>query len=262
VSVVELTIPTANMRALSPAEQNLLLTFGVACNELAVLVRLAIFGAHHHRMGRMYEAFAASQQMTIMKLLAGKIHECWKLVRVRYFGSGLSKKYDSIIMRETKEDLKTLQRYFKSGSNIIARIRNEAAFHYSNADVRDSFDYVSGKRECLVYMAQKKFWHELHFYAEVAMAGHLFAHVHKDRAKAIRAAQNDISEVGTKLASVMGEILQEVRQIAMKTDPDGVRAVIFPVELERRRTLTSIPIFIKPTEYNIEYLRLARALGR
>jgi len=94
------------------------------------------------------------------------------------------------------------------------------------------------------------------------MAGHLFAHVHKDRAKAIRTAQNDISEVGTKLASVMGEILQEVRQIAMKTDPDGVRAVIFPVELERRRTLISIPIFIKPTEYNVEYLRLARALGR
>ena len=119
VSVVELTIPIANMRALSPAEQNLLLTFGVACNELAVLVRLAIFGAHHHRMGRMYEAFAASQQMTIMKLLAGKLHECWKLVRVRYFGSGLSKKYDSIIMPETKADLKTLQRYFKSGSNIL-----------------------------------------------------------------------------------------------------------------------------------------------
>ena len=60
----------------------------------------------------------------------------------------------------------------------------------------------------------------------------------------------------------MGEILQEIRSVAMKSDPDGVSAVIFPVELERRRALTSIPIFIRPTEYNVEYLRLARALGR
>jgi len=158
VEVVELTIPIANMTALSSAEQNLLITFGQACNELAVLVRLAVFGAHHHRKGRMYDAFAVSQQMTIMKLLAGKIHECWKLIRVRYFGTGLSKKYHSIILAETKADLRELQRYFKSGSNIIARIRNEAAFHYSNADVRDAFNYITDRRECLVYMAQKRFF--------------------------------------------------------------------------------------------------------
>jgi hypothetical protein len=263
VSVVELTIPIENMRALSAAEQNLLITFGQACNELAVLIRLAVFGAHHHdRRGRMYEAFAVSQQMTIMKLLAGKLHECWKLVRARYFGTGLSKKYDSIIMRETKADLKVLQRYFNRSSNMIARIRNEAAFHYSNADVRDAFRYVTGKHQGLVYMAQKRFYHELHFYAEVAMTGHLLGQVHKDRVKAIRLAQNDIAHVGTMLASVMGEILQEVRNVAIKINPNIVRAVIFPVELERRRNLTSIPIFIRTTEYNVEYLRLARTLGR
>ena len=68
-------------------------------------------------------------------------------------------------------------------------------------------------------MAQKRFYHELHFYAEVAMTGHLLGQVHKDRVKAIRLAQNDIAHVGTMLASVMGEILQEVRNVAIKINP-------------------------------------------
>jgi len=166
------------------------------------------------------------------------------------------------MLKDTKADLKALQRYFKKGSNIIARIRNEAAFHYSNADVREAFGYVTDKRECLVYLAQKRFWHELHFYAEVAMAGHLFAQVHRNRVKAIRTAQNDIANIGTKLTGVMGEILAEVRASAMKHDPSNVSAIIYPVEMERRRALSSIPVFIRPTEYNVEYFRLARALGR
>ena len=85
VSVVELTIPIENMKALSAAEQNLLITFGQACNELAVLIRLAVLALIiQTKMGAGCTRHSVSQQMTIMKLLAGKLHECWKLVRARY----------------------------------------------------------------------------------------------------------------------------------------------------------------------------------
>ncbi|MDR3558446.1 MAG: hypothetical protein P4L61_02855 [Candidatus Pacebacteria bacterium] len=125
--ITELRIPVASIKALSIPEQNLLVAFALAHNELAFLARLAIIGEHQTRSGRIFDAFSLSQQLTILKLYAGNIHECWNLVRLRYFSTQLSKKYDAKVSKYSKENLKFLKKHFSGSKNVISLVRNKAA---------------------------------------------------------------------------------------------------------------------------------------
>ena len=149
----ELRIPTASIKSLPVAEKNLLVAFALAHNELAFLARLGTIGGHQTKRGRIFDAFSLSQQLTILKLYAGKIHECWNLARMRYFGTQLSKIFDPRISAYDRENLRFLKKYFDKSNNIISLVRNEAAFHYSRADVHRALEFISGEKGCITYFA-------------------------------------------------------------------------------------------------------------
>jgi hypothetical protein len=99
--ITEVSVSKESLESLTESEQSLFVAFGLANNELGFLIRLATIAGHQTQVGRMHDAFQFSQQMAILKLLAGKIFECWKLVRMRYFGPGLSRVYDKLIDAQT-----------------------------------------------------------------------------------------------------------------------------------------------------------------
>jgi len=68
--------------------------------------------------------------LLFIRLLAGKLNESWILLEHKYFGSALSKKYDSKLDDEAKKVFQKLRKYFGS-ENACNKIRNQFAFHYS-----------------------------------------------------------------------------------------------------------------------------------
>jgi hypothetical protein len=140
--------------------------FALAHNELAFLPHLATIREHQTRSGRIFDAFSLSQQLTILKLYAGNIHECWNLVRLRYFSTQLSKKYDAKVSKYSKENLKFLKNHFSGSKNVISLVPNEAAFRYSRADVHQVLDCVTADRRCVTYLSGAKYHYELYEFGE------------------------------------------------------------------------------------------------
>ena len=256
----ELRIPTASIKALPVAEKNLLVAFALAHNELAFLARLGTIGGHQARKGRIFDAFSLSQQLTILKLYAGKIHECWNLVRMRYFSTQLSKKYDFRISTYDRENFRFLKKYFNKSRNIISLVRHEAAFHYSRADVYRALDFISGEQGCITYLAGGNYHYEMYEFGEMAMAAHLFDQIDENRKRAVVTFQRELAEVGTRLSHLLKDILFIALQDAVSVDPKGATIIVSKLGLDRKRNTTPIPVLIKPNDYYNEFTKLRRLL--
>jgi hypothetical protein len=260
VDINEIRIPTTSIRALGVLEQNLLIAFGLAHNELAFLARLATIGGHQTRKGRIFDAFSLSQQLTILKLFAGKIHECWNLVRLRYFNTHLSKTFNGRISADSKNNLKYLKKYFNKPGNAISLIRNEAAFHYSRTNVHESLDHIAGSLGCITYLSGNRYYNELYDFCEMAMSAHLLDQINQNRSRAVATVEEEIGEVGSNLSHFLKDILFIVLQDAAAIEPKQVKIIVRKFGLDRKKNNTAIPIFINLNDYYNEATKLRRLL--
>jgi len=257
---MRLDLPKSTVQTLSNVEQNLLIAFGAAANELAFLTRLVTVASHQRHKGRMYKAYALSQQLTALKLFAGKIYECWKLVRLRFFNSKLSKAYVPLIPAHSKDALRELKKYFARSKNIVGLIRNEAAFHYSRTDLYPALARMPGEASYTAYLAGRRYYNELFEFCELAMAGHLLDQIHHDHYRAIRTIQNDVADIGSKMLLLLGGVAFQLIVEAQRRSTEKGRVVIRSMPLERKSDNHSIPIFIHPHDYSGEFFGLSRAL--
>ena len=210
----------------------------------------------------MYEAYALSQQLTALKLFAGKIYVCWKLVRLRFFNSKLSKAYVRLIPTHAKDALRELKEYFARKNNIVGLIRNEAAFHYSRAYLYPALARMSGETNYTTYLAGRRYYNELFDFCELVMAGDLLNQSHRDNYRAIRTIQNDVVDIGSKMLFLLGGVAFQSIVEAQRRSTEKGRVVIRSIPLERKSDNHSIPIFIHPHDYSGEFFGLSKALKR
>lgn len=76
-------------------ERRLLVLMAHAGNELNVLSKLFHFSARAESTTPILVEAENAQSMVIGRLLTGKIYECWKLMQSAFFGTGISKTYES-----------------------------------------------------------------------------------------------------------------------------------------------------------------------
>jgi hypothetical protein len=141
---------------------------------------------------------------TLQKVLAGKIYECWKLVTARYFATGLGHFYDLKLLHPGKESLARLKRYFGRSTNIIALIRNKAAFHYSRRDVSAYLDELTDD-DCRIYIASTI--NALYWVGEEPMRRHLLRQIDPDNNRAIQIMSQDLSDVGKDMVCFLGYLI-------------------------------------------------------
>ncbi len=263
-NMLRVDTPKGALKTLTALEQDLLIAFGAAANELAFLARLTTICGHHTHPGKMHAAYAFSQQMTTLKLSAGKIYECWNLVRQRYFGTKLSKQCDATLPSNAVTALAELKKYFANGANIVGLIRNEAAFHFSRAPLHPALDSVPDDAVCHSYLAGVHYYLELFDFCEIAMAGHLLEQIHKDRYRAMRIIQEDIARIGSYMSWFLNQtaftILAEAVNRAAPVSKG--RMVRMQVPLERKRRNEPIPVFIRPSDYAKEWFQVSKSLRR
>jgi len=90
------------------AERRLLVLMAHAGNELNVLSKLFHFSARAESTTQILLEAENAQSMVIGRLLTGKIYECWKLMQSAFFGTGISKTYESQFDTEASQALQAL----------------------------------------------------------------------------------------------------------------------------------------------------------
>lgn len=131
MKILKVEIPKLKLCSVEEREQIFLLQFGNLLNELSVLHKLVHFTTNTDAHDRTVRAAQNSQAFLLLRILAGKLWEGWRLLERDLFKTKLSQEYVRNLSDLGTNSLDGLMKYF-CGQNIIYRIRNEFSFHYSD----------------------------------------------------------------------------------------------------------------------------------
>jgi len=128
----QVTLRKDHLARLTNAERNLFFLAGHILNELNSLNK--VFGwclGSKAEGGTDTSSLAhGMQSMIYARVLAGKLFEAWEALGATWFSSKLSATMEEGLHPDSRAALSALKAYF-SHSNLIFKVRNSFAFHYS-----------------------------------------------------------------------------------------------------------------------------------
>jgi hypothetical protein len=126
---MKIEISKSKLLSIQEDERIFFVQFGNLMNELNTLQKLIYFSSHATD-NEIIRRGSHSQALFLVRILAGKLFEGWRLLEKNFFGTKISKTYQKRMTKLGKRRLSELKHYFGK-SNIIRVIRNEFSFHYS-----------------------------------------------------------------------------------------------------------------------------------
>ena len=163
MTIYKATLSKNKLLELPADESSLFLSLAHFSNEIIALTKLVIWS---HDFSSEDEAATDGQtalSLMLIKLMSGKLKEGYNLITKKFFGTELSRKYESFLPDESKEVLNQLKRYFGK-RNTIDYVRNNYAFHYTleniisaipNTPEELTFYFETGRQEnTLNYFAE------------------------------------------------------------------------------------------------------------
>jgi hypothetical protein len=128
-------------------ERFFFLIAGHLANDINILATLLIVAFQtgrqegHFQDGPRAEA-AITQQLLLIRVLAGRLHEANRLIGTEYFGKGFHSKYESDLSDTAKDALRRFGAYFGGKNNIISRLRNRFAFHLNREEIEEVYNDI------------------------------------------------------------------------------------------------------------------------
>lgn len=144
-----LTLSSVNLAAddvaqLPDAERGFLLLAGHLHNEIAILNKMVVWSISAGSRPTSHDVVEGSQALFIAKLLGGKVCEAWDALEVGFFGNRISRVVVPLLKHEPNCALQTLKTYFGT-QNLIRRLRNDYAFHYTPSDIGAAWNGVAAE---------------------------------------------------------------------------------------------------------------------
>jgi hypothetical protein len=122
-------ITKERLSKLDPETRTLLFLLGHACNEIMVLQKILHAMPRSPHKSELVNMADMGQAFIVMRLLAGKLHEAWELVKKRVQPRrAVPHKYLSNVSPKGARALRRLNTHFGKKSPITD-IRNNLAFH-------------------------------------------------------------------------------------------------------------------------------------
>ncbi len=174
----------AQLDAMPKSERNFLILLAHCANELAILAKLFHFSAGGRPRKQLNRQLMNVQALLMGRLVTGKIHECWVILKNQYFGKALQKKYHRKLDAEARAVLETMQKYF-TDPNLIRQVRNKFAFHYDVGQIAKGYATLKADEPLDIYLSKSQA-NTLYAFADV-IAGHSMLETIKrgDTAKAM-----------------------------------------------------------------------------
>jgi hypothetical protein len=93
-----------------------------------------------------------AQLFLVLKLLSGRLHEANSLISSHYFGKGLHKKYENEMSERAQDGRRRFSVYFGGEDNIITKVRNKFAFHFSRPEIEFTYHALPKNFEFIQFL--------------------------------------------------------------------------------------------------------------
>ena len=133
IEVFRVPISKEQLRAIPPAERNLLLLASHAVNQLSVLRKLLIFSLNYQSQSELESTLSAGQSQTILRFLFGALAEGWEMVKRPINQKLIGRDYVDIIEADGKAVYENRKKHFGE-LNLLHRLRNTIAYHHPSAE--------------------------------------------------------------------------------------------------------------------------------
>lgn len=134
-------------------ERSFFFALGHVANEINILNKQTVWSGEF----KSDDDWCVKGQITLSlffhRTLAGKLNEANELIRQSFLSKKFSKDYVALSDSETKEVLEQIKKYFGK-SNIVNKIRNSHAFHYSSEDFSGNCEEVPDELELFLHKTQ------------------------------------------------------------------------------------------------------------
>lgn len=186
-------LPPEAFQALSENDRGLLVLLGHILNDVSVLNKLLACTARIEAGPSWVVHTGSCQAFLFAKLLIGKLSEAWTAIQNGYFRTSSSRTYADLLPPPAAESLTELKSYF-SRTNLIARVRNTFAFHYSFEHAKQPLPADVVSDELVLYLHQHT-GNSLYQFSEYAMNRALLKVI--DPTDPAAAMQRMLSELST-----------------------------------------------------------------
>jgi hypothetical protein len=228
-------------------ERTFVLIAGHMHNELAILNKLFAWCLSGQTRTTPTESKVnVLQAGSIARILAGKLHEGWQLMRDAYFGSKLSLELEALLHESTHCSLASLKSYFSS-ANLIHTVRNSYSFHYSvdeiarhwhEAALEPDFDFLIGNT----------YGNSFYQASELAVTMAVLNGINpKDKSAALKAFLEEIQNVASLFNDFLSGVMLVILERALGNDLSAA-AVIEDVYPKRGLNEINIPFFYSPPD--------------
>lgn len=187
-----------------------------------------------------------TQQLTVVKLIAGKLWEANELLNKGFFGNGLSKIYESILDPDTQKSLDTLKQYFSRKTSLYT-LRHNYSFHYTFdvlTTLPDQWDRVPDE---LTFCAGRFPAHSLFFVSEVMVNKAMFMQLGAGNfAEGVQLFWDDIRNINDALIAVCGTLFTLVVHKYIGKGPPEIDMAVIGVLNPPSIDEPAMPFFVMP----------------
>jgi len=127
---------------------------GHISNEISILQKILVACMNYRGQTEVAQEGYSTQNLVVAKILGGKLLEAWHALERLYYGAQLSRRMGPELMEESRHAEVELKRYF-SGQNLLHKVRNGAAFHYSGDAVPDAIAALPDEFSLKIYLAEE-----------------------------------------------------------------------------------------------------------
>ena len=247
IKVYPITYSKAQLDAVPEVERIFYLMAGQLTNDLNWLSNLLMFSINPVDGPPVRAHVNRSLTMFLMRLLAGRLHEGWRMTRGKPFRE-IYRKYESELAIDTKQNLRVLKTYFGRADCTVEKIRNKMGFHSDVELFKEGYRAFTSDEIFTDYLAEARG----HCYYGAADMVNVFAMTKilpkVDWQAAYRQIADDIMRVSQQLTDVVLDLMKvfTARYIG---------ASLTPTDLERNKVVienapfadeVNIPFFSKP----------------
>jgi hypothetical protein len=128
IEIYQIGYSKAQLDAVPEDERLFYLMAGQLANDLNWLSNLLMFSINPVEGPPVRVQINRSLSMFLMRLLAGQLHEGWRMTRGKPFRD-IYRKYETELTTETEQNLRSLKVYFGRANCIVEQMRNKMGFH-------------------------------------------------------------------------------------------------------------------------------------
>lgn len=236
-------VPKSYLEAIPEAELAFYTHLGHVRNELLVIEKFLVWTMENQTDGDVLSDVNVFQELIILRLLAGKLHEGWQLLNNKTY-STIFESLRTGLDSKTRTTLKELDAYFGNKKNMIEMIRNRFAFHYDSSLIRKQLSSVEETDQLAIYIAPRTVNCFYQFSEVIANRAMLSAVKGADHIEALKMLTKEVIKVTVRFIGFSDGCLNHMIETYLLTDETELKTRMVEVDVLRREQMT-LPFFVE-----------------